>query len=223
MNIDKVTILNNSKEVNNQSEKNNILFSNKYEDIKAKRSLTNKSIGNDKDKNKNNKLILKENFDESTKIDSKATISSKPKTNDKDKKIEEENSHSELSFSKSWNYDKRNFCHIFCDIFYDIFFIFKNSYKQLFPNSLIIIMLNISFHTFLFVNAFFFNDNYITDINLGKIKNNLEYIFVKETKRLIIVSFFNICIIRLLFWFFNEQEKLEEAEQLLDDGLQEKY
>lgn len=84
-------------------------------------------------------------------------------------------------------------------------------------------MLNILFHTLLFTNAFLFNDNYITDFNLGKIKNNLEYIFVKETKRLIIVSFFCFCIIRLLFWFFSGQEKLEEAEQLLNDNLKEKY
>ena len=209
MKTEKIIIIT-SKEYMNPNGNNNFITSKENVDINSKTNLNIKSITNDNNKN--------------TKKKHKRSLSNKPKKANEDKKTEESSNYSEMDFPKSWKNDKRNFCKIFLDIFCDIIFIFKNSDKQFFPISLIIIMLNISFHTFLFFNAFFFSDNYITDINLYKIKNKIEYIFVKETKRLIIVSFFCICIIKLLFWLFSGQEKLEETEQLLNYGLQkDKY
>ena len=165
---------------------------------------------------KKNILILTENI-----ITSKRVLSKKQKKYEDDNKTEEESCYSEMNFPKSWKKDKREFCEIFCDLF----LIYKNLDTELFPISLIIIMLNISFHTFFFVNAFLFNDNYITDMNLSEIKTEFEYILVKEIGRLLIlVSFLCFCIIRLLFWLFSGQENLEDAKQLLNYGLKkDKY
>ena len=211
--------ISNSKDKTRNKERGKIILK-ESKIINSKRNLTCNQIENVD--NKNNIFILKENYVKNNKINFQKSIDNEQKEIDIDKITEEESINSEMNSSKTWKNDKRKFCQIFCDIFCDIIFIFKDSDKQLFPISLMILMINFSFHTFLFVNALLFNDSYITDINLSKIKSNLEYIFVKETKRLIIVSFICICIIRLLLWFLSGQnEKIEEAKQLLDNGLQE--
>ena len=64
------------------------------------------------------------------------------------------------------------------------------------PIYLIIIMINISFHTYFFINALLFSDKYISERNAYENIKEIEYIITKEYERIILVFFLSLLIKR---------------------------
>ena len=116
----------------------------------------------------------------------------------------------EFDFSLSLKYDQRNFCTIFCDNFLknalNSIHINKDNIKNKFE---FVILILISLHSFIFINAILFSDIYISERNSYK-NLKLEFIITKEYNRLIYSFFICLIIIKLLS-FLIEQKKYLKA------------
>ena len=100
-------------------------------------------------------------------------LNTNPNTySEKNQNIIKGNDNSKINFQISKNNDQRKFCVIFCNNLNSnsilIINNIKNSNKKFFPAFLIILLYNISFHTYLFFNAILFSDKYISERNQYK-------------------------------------------------------
>lgn len=156
-------------------------------------------------------------------------LNTNPNTySEKNQNIIKGNDNSKINFQISKNNDQRKFCVIFCNNLNSnsilIINNIKNSNKKFFPAFLIILLYNISFHTYLFFNAILFSDKYISERNQYKKGKEIQYIITKEYDRIILITFICFLIIRILRKLFDSQSYIYENELILDDSrLNEDY
>jgi len=103
-----------------------------------------------------------------------------------------------------------------------ILFIFINKGKSEFNSKafkfikIIIFILN-----YLSITALLFNDNYIS-LRITIKENELEHVLTKEFRRIILVFLLTQCINKIILFLFNDQERLEENDEYLKDGINTK-
>jgi len=99
-----------------------------------------------------------------------------------------------------------------------IFIFIKNRKSEFNSVAFKIIKIIIFVLNYLFITALLFNDNYISLRIIIKEKE-LEYILTKEFRRIILVFIIAQFINKIIFFFFNAKERLEENEEYLKNGI----
>ena len=99
-----------------------------------------------------------------------------------------------------------------------IFIFIKNRKSEFNSVAFKIIKIIIFVLNYLFITALLFNDNYISLRIIIKEKE-LEYILTKEFRRIIFVFAIAQFISKVIFFFFNAKERLEENEEYFKNGI----
>ena len=99
-----------------------------------------------------------------------------------------------------------------------IFIFIKNGKSEFNSVAFKIIKIIIFVLNYLFITALLFNDNYIS-LRITIKENELEHILTKEFRRIIFVFVIAQFINKIIFFFFNAKERLEENEEYFKNGI----
>ena len=99
-----------------------------------------------------------------------------------------------------------------------IFIFIKNGKSEFNSIAFKIIKIIIFVLNYLFITALLFNDNYIS-LRITIKENELEHILTKEFRRIIFVFVIAQFISKIIFFFFNAKERLEENEEYFKNGI----
>ena len=99
-----------------------------------------------------------------------------------------------------------------------IFIFIKNRKSEFNSIAFKIIKIIIFVLNYLFITALLFNDNYIS-LRITIKENELEHVLTKEFRRIIFVFAIAQFISKVIFFFFNAKERLEENEEYFKNGI----
>ena len=97
---------------------------------------------------------------------------------------------------------------------------YKDLSNKLYLKYLIIILVNVSIHTYFFISAALFSDKYISERYLNKWSNKgfeIIYILTNEIERIYLTLYFSFIITRLLRWILYGNS-LDNIDNLIQDG-----
>ena len=214
------------------SNKGNLLLLNNQNSLNLTNNNDNKIINNhlnsksqlnldDEGRKKLPKLILKKsvNINQTNKLNIKIENIKQSKISN----IKNENiNYLEMNFPQVIIKDNRKFCTIFLEYYLNKFLIgvnIKNIGIIYYPLFLMIIELNISLHTYFFINAILFSDKYISFRYSYKKKTGILFIIMNEYDRIFLVFIVSFFIIRIIRWLLDSQNDLKKAEQYLQEGI----
>ena len=99
-----------------------------------------------------------------------------------------------------------------------IFIFIKNGKSEFNSMTFKIIKIIIFILNYLFITALLFNDNYIS-LRITIRENELEHVLTKEFRRIIMVFAISQFISKIIFFFFDANERLEKIEEYFKKGI----
>ena len=99
-----------------------------------------------------------------------------------------------------------------------IFIFIKNGKSEFNSMAFKIIKIIIFILNYLFITALLFNDNYIS-LRITIRENELEHVLTKEFRRIIMVFAISQFISKIIFFFFDANERLEKIEEYFKKGI----
>ena len=126
--------------------------------------------------------------------------------------------YSELNYPQTLIKDNRNFCSIFFEFVKTKILLginINNVGTIFYPLFLMILELNISLHTYFFINAILFSDKYISFRYSYNEKIGILFIIINEYDRILFVFIVSFFIIKIIRWLLDAHDGLNRADQFL--------